>query len=60
MTAVYGPHGNAAASPTEPHFSMTVKATGKPELGGEAKRSKERFSFDYELEVTAGPTMVTV
>jgi hypothetical protein len=60
ITVVYGPHGNAAPSVTQPHFSMTVKASGKPEIGGEAKRSKERFSFDYECEVLTGPTLVTV
>lgn len=57
VAAVYGPHGNAVPSATQPHFTMTVKASGKPELGGEAKRSKERFSFDYTMEVTAGPDL---
>lgn len=57
---VYAPHGNAIASATQPHFTFTAKATGRPEIGGEAKRAKERFSFDYELEVLTAITLVTV
>lgn len=56
---IYGPHGNAVATAGQPHFNMTVKATGKPEIGGEAKRAKERFDFEYELEVITGPTLDT-
>lgn len=56
---VYGPHGNAVPSTEQPHFSMTVKASGKPQIGGEAKRAKDRYSFDYELEVLTGPELVT-
>ena len=57
IAAVYGPHGNAVAEATKPHFLLTLKPSGKPELGGEAKRTKDRFSFDYEFEVIAGPTL---
>jgi hypothetical protein len=57
FTVVYGPHGNAVASASQPHFLMTLKADGKPPIGGEAKRGKDRYSFDYEFEVTAGPTL---
>lgn len=56
----YGPHGNAVPSTGQPHFTMTCKATGKPEIGGEAKRTKDRFDFEYELEVVTGPTLVEV
>lgn len=56
--AVYGPHGNATPSAAQPHFEMTIKAGGKPEIGGEAKVSKDRFPFDYEMEVLTGPTLV--
>lgn len=59
-TLIYGPHGNAAPSVDQPHFEMTVRATGKPQIGGEAKRTKERYSFEYELEVVSGPTLVTI
>lgn len=55
---VYGPHGNAVASTGQPHFGMTVKAAGKPEVGGEANRAKDRFPFDYELEVLSGPDLI--
>ena len=54
---VYGPHGNAVPSAAQPHFVMTVKASGKPEIGTEAKRAKDRADFEYELEVVTGPTI---
>lgn len=57
VPVVYGPHGNAVATADKPHFLMTVKANGRPEIGGEAKRSKDRGEFEYEFEVTAGPTL---
>lgn len=50
--AVYGPHGNAVPSADKPHFTFTVKATGAPEVGGEAARNGARFSFDYTFDVT--------
>jgi len=54
----YGPHGNAVPTASQPHFDMTVKATGKPEVGGEAARNGNRFDFEYTYEVVAGPTLV--
>lgn len=57
FTVVYGPHGNAVPSADQPHFLMTLKANGKPAIGVEAKRGKERGDFDYTLEVTSGPTL---
>lgn len=57
IVLTYGPGGNAVATADKPHFVMTIKANGKPELGAEAKRTKERAEFDYEFEVTAGPTL---
>jgi hypothetical protein len=54
---VYGPHGNAVPTATKPHFLMTVKATGKPEVGGEAARKGNRFDFEYTYDVTSGPTL---
>lgn len=59
FTVVYGPHGNAVASATKPHFSFTAKATGQPPIGGEARRGKERYEFEYQLEVTSAITLVT-
>lgn len=55
---VYGPSGNAVASETEPHFQMTVKNAGKPQIGGAAARSKTRYEFEHELEVLDGPHLV--
>lgn len=55
---VYGPHGNAVATVAQPHFELTVKASGKPEVGGEAARNGNRFDFEYTYDVIAGPTLV--
>jgi hypothetical protein len=49
---VYGPHGNAVPSATKPHFTFSMKNTGAPEVGGEAARNGNRFSFDYTFDVT--------
>lgn len=57
FTVVYGPHGNVIPTDDEPHFTMTVKANGRPEIGSTARRGKERETFDYVLEVTAGPVL---
>lgn len=53
----YGPHGNAVATAEEPHFLMTLKIPGRPKIGGEAKRAKDRYDFDTECEVLTGPTL---
>lgn len=55
---VYGPHGNAVATADKPHFGMTLKANGRPKIGVDAKRAKDRGDFDYEMEVTEGPTLI--
>lgn len=57
FAVVYGPHGNAVPTADQPHFLMTLKANGRPKIGGEAKRAKDRYDFDYEMEVTSGPTI---
>lgn len=58
VAVVYGPHGNALPTADQPHFLMTLKCpSGKPKLGGEAKRAKDRYDFDTEFEVTSGPTL---
>lgn len=54
---VYGPHGNAVPTADKPHFLMTVKAMGRPEIGKEASLSKTRADFEYTFEVTDGPTL---
>lgn len=57
LTIVYGPHGNATASVAQPHFLMVVKNDGRPELGNEARRGKDREEFEVTLEVLDGPTL---
>jgi len=59
FTIVYGPNGNATASAAKPHFRFTAKATGQPEVGGEAARTGGRFDFEYVFEATSAPTLVT-
>ncbi|WP_311209380.1 MULTISPECIES: hypothetical protein [unclassified Aeromicrobium] len=59
IVVVYGPHGNTAASVSKPHFTFTVKADGKPEVGGEARRTTEGQEFEYELKATTAVTLVT-
>lgn len=54
---VYGPHGNAVATADKPHFLMTVKLGIRPNIGTEARRSKERAEFETEWEVIDGPTI---
>lgn len=60
LTFTYGPYGNAVPSASKPHFLMTIKTNGKPPVSSEARRTKERQDFEYECEVTAGPTLVIV
>lgn len=57
FAVVYGPHGNAVPSVTQPHFLMTVKAQGRPEIGAEASLSKQRADFEYTFDVIDGPTL---
>lgn len=57
FAVTFGPHGNAVPTEDKPHFTMTLKADGKPPIANEARRSKERSEFEYELEVTAGPIL---
>jgi hypothetical protein len=57
VAVVYGPHGNAVASADKPHFLMTVKLGIRPNIGGDARRTKERQDFETEWEVIDGPTL---
>ena len=59
ISVVYGPHGNTAASATKPHFSFDVKASGKPEIGGEARRTNDGQDFEYQMKALTSPTLVT-
>lgn len=54
---VYGPYGNALPSAAQPHFVMTIKATGKPPAPQEARIAKDRENFEYEFEVTVDPVL---
>lgn len=54
---VYGPHGNAVATEDKPHFTFDAKATGAPEVGGEAARNGNRYAFDYVMDVTTTITL---
>ena len=55
---VYGPHGNAVATADKPHFLMTLKAAGRPDLpANTARRTKERGEFEVTLECIEGPTL---
>ncbi len=53
FAVIYGPHGNALPTVEKPHFTFTVKATGRPEIGKEASLSKTRADFEYVFDVTS-------
>jgi hypothetical protein len=50
------PHGNAVASPDEPHFVGTVKIGAKPKIGGEASEDGE-FDFEIRWDCQEEPTL---
>lgn len=56
MNITYAPHGNATASSTQPHFTMTGYAETLPALGGAAG---EYFVFDLNIILDAKPAKVT-
>lgn len=62
VAVVVAPAGGTAASATQPTFSGNVIIT-EPDgdiLGGEANSSATaKFTFDFEWEFTAKPTMAT-
>lgn len=54
----YAPHGNAVATPAEPHFVGTLTIGPKPTVGGEASTSSSSaFTFEFEFEIDGEPTM---
>lgn len=60
VDVVYGPHGNAAASPAQPHFKVTnVLISGIPEIGGDATTETQGFETEVELKSTGTVTKVT-
>lgn len=56
MNITYAPHGNATASSTQPHFTMTGYAETLPALGGAAG---EYFVFDLNIILDGKPAKVT-
>lgn len=60
VEAVYAPHGNATASPTQPHFKITgLKIEGIPEIGGDVSREAVGYETETELKAVGG-TLVKV
>lgn len=53
---LYAPHGNAAASAAQPHFSANGYAEVVPNIGGAAG---EYFTFDVNFILDGKPTRVT-
>lgn len=53
---VYRPHGNAVATPDEPHFLGTVKIGPAPDLGGEAG-TQVTFTFETRLDFLERPIL---
>jgi hypothetical protein len=56
LTITYAPHGNATASPSEPHFTATGYSEVVPNLGGAAG---EYFVYDINFILDGKPARVT-
>lgn len=56
LTITYAPHGNATASPSEPHFTATGYPEVVPNLGGAAG---EFFVYDINFILDGKPARVT-
>lgn len=54
---VWGPRGNAVPTAGEPHLLFTIKANGKPEIGNQARFSKQRENTAYPFEITTDVTL---
>jgi hypothetical protein len=52
------PHGNAAPTPAQPHFSGIVTIGNRPDIGGEAGASNT-FTFDSSWKIVGTPTKIT-
>jgi hypothetical protein len=58
IAVVVGPHGNAVASATKPHFSFLANTGRKPGLANEARTSNEGSEFEHELLVVGDVTKI--
>jgi hypothetical protein len=56
LSITYAPHGNATASPSEPHFTATGYPEVVPNLGGAAG---EYFVYDLNFILDGKPARVT-
>jgi hypothetical protein len=56
LNITYAPHGNATATSSQPHFTMTGYAEVVPALGGAAG---EYFVYDLNIILDGKPTKVT-
>lgn len=52
------PHGNAAPSASQPHFTGMVKIGNRPDLGGDAG-AKNTYTFDFEWDIDGSVAKVT-
>lgn len=52
----YAPHGNAEATPAQPHFIGTAKIGPKPSIGGEAGVNVTQV-FETRWDVVGVPTL---
>lgn len=50
------PHGNAAPTPAQPHFTGIVTVGARPDLGGEAGKT---HTFDTSWKIVGAVTKVT-
>lgn len=58
FTYVLAPHGNAAPSTTEPHFTGSGTMPAPPELGGEAGK-RNTFTTEATFELDGKPRKLT-
>ncbi|WP_144268257.1 hypothetical protein [Demequina sp. NBRC 110055] len=53
----YAPHGNASPSASQPHFTGTLTIGDKPEIGGEAVRDGNGYTFETTWEIDGIPVI---
>jgi len=57
---VFAPAGNSTPSVAQPHFTGSLKLSGKkPDIGGDASRDGSAWTFDAELDVDGDITRKT-
>lgn len=54
---IWGPYGNSVASASQPHLMFTMKATGIPEVGAQARFGKQRENTEYTWDITSAITL---